>query len=119
MRGEAAVKGRFSKEAGKKNAATVIPCEKHMFPAPAVHTKRDHHSAEDMLQQVYKGGLVFILTHVSSNMMTEFNNRCHECPGGLRWKQVSIYINNKSQVNFINFIYTKSKATLFQFLINI
>ncbi|CAI9274239.1 unnamed protein product [Lactuca saligna] len=81
LRGEAALKSRFPKQA-KKNA-TVIPYEKGM-PPPAAHTQTikfkpqeeeddDHHhsSTQHMLQQVYKGGL--------------------------HWKQVSIYIN-KSQV---------------------
>ncbi|KAL7608904.1 hypothetical protein Lser_V15G09654 [Lactuca serriola] len=78
LRGEAALKARFPKQA-KKNA-TVIPYEKGMppqtikFKPQEVKEEDDHHhsSTQHMLQQVYKGGL--------------------------HWKQVSIYINNKSQV---------------------
>ncbi|GKD48911.1 putative glucuronosyltransferase PGSIP8 [Tanacetum coccineum] len=75
LRGEAALKARFSKEA-KKNA-TVIPYEKgmgaHMLtPDHSESTKWEHHCTEDMLQQVYKGGL--------------------------HWKQVSVYLNKKAQV---------------------
>nr|GFB78087.1 hypothetical protein [Tanacetum cinerariifolium] len=75
LRGEAALKARFPKEA-KKNA-TVIPYEKgmgaHMLTADhSETTKLEHHCTEDMLQQVYKGGL--------------------------HWKQVSIYLNKKTQV---------------------
>ena len=58
LRGEAALKARFPKEA-KKNA-TVIPYEKGMGPhmLTADHgetTKWEHHCTQDMLQQVYKG----------------------------------------------------------------
>lgn len=75
LRGEAALKARFPKEA-KKNA-TVIPYEKgmgaHMLTADhSETTKWEHHCTQDMLQQVYKGGL--------------------------HWKQVSIYLNKKAQV---------------------
>lgn len=55
LRGEAALKARFPKEA-KKNA-TVIPYEKgmggHMLTGN--HTKREHQCTKDVLQQVYKG----------------------------------------------------------------
>ncbi|KAI3727452.1 hypothetical protein L6452_16066 [Arctium lappa] len=75
LRGEAALKARFPKEA-KKNA-TVIPYEKgmggHMLTGNHREiTKREHQCTKDVLQQVYKGGL--------------------------HWKQVSIYINKKSKV---------------------
>ncbi|GKD33089.1 VAN3-binding protein [Tanacetum coccineum] len=74
LRGEAALKARFPKEA--KKTATVIPYEKGMgAPMLTDHsetTKWEHHCTQDMLQQVYKGGL--------------------------HWKQVSIYLNKKAQV---------------------
>nr|XP_043615769.1 VAN3-binding protein-like [Erigeron canadensis] len=91
LRSEAALKARFPKEA-KKNA-TVIPYDNG---TSAGHTKSEHHQfyTQDMLQQLHKGGL--------------------------RWKQVSIYINKKSQVviklksNYIGGAFsTKNKGVVY------
>ncbi|XP_076946712.1 VAN3-binding protein-like isoform X2 [Bidens hawaiensis] len=70
LRGEAALKARFPKEA-KKNA-TVIPFDKGMEGHHMLTSETTKWEPQGMLQQVHKGGL--------------------------HWKQVSIYINKKSQV---------------------
>ncbi|KAM0003030.1 putative VAN3-binding protein [Helianthus debilis subsp. tardiflorus] len=70
LRGEAAMKARSPKEA-KKNA-TVIPFEKGMGGHHMLTSETTKWEPQGMLQQVHKGGL--------------------------HWKQVSIYINKKSQV---------------------
>ncbi|KAK9052332.1 hypothetical protein SSX86_028961 [Deinandra increscens subsp. villosa] len=70
LRGEAALKARFPKEA-KKNA-TVIPFEKGMGGHHMLISETTKWEPQGMLQQVHKGGL--------------------------SWKKVSIYINKKSQV---------------------
>ncbi|KAD3641173.1 hypothetical protein R6Q59_003799 [Mikania micrantha] len=70
LRGEAALKARSPKEA-KKNA-TVIPIEKGMGGHHMLTSEITKWEPQGMLQQAYKGGL--------------------------HWKQVTIYINKKSQV---------------------
>ncbi|KAI3813074.1 hypothetical protein L1987_17790 [Smallanthus sonchifolius] len=70
LRGEAALKARFPKET-KKNA-TVIPFDKGMGGHHMLTSETTKWEPQGMLQQVYKEGL--------------------------HWKQVSIYINKKSQV---------------------
>ncbi|XP_071729266.1 VAN3-binding protein-like [Rutidosis leptorrhynchoides] len=74
LRGEAALKARFTKES-KKNAS-VLPYD-HRGMGDHIHSEMttrcsEHQCTEEMLQQIYNGGL--------------------------HWKQVSVYINHRSQV---------------------
>lgn len=54
-----------------------------------------------------------MITIEKADVFLTESNWSSECPGGLHWKQVSIYINNKSQVNFR--IFWANQEHLFQF----